>query len=383
MPKQVKSTLIETYRQRYKRCSRGKRTLIIDEVCEMLQITRKHAIKIMNNEYWRSESLKPGPEPIYNESIEKHLVYLWKAMDNLCSKNMKEALPEWLEFYDCDEGEKSLLRKVSASTIDRILKKYRAVPKAHSATSSMLKTKIPLELLDGKITEPGFVEADTVAQCGPSLAGQFVFSLTVTDLFSGWTENRAVWGKTGENVQAAIEDVETHLPFKLRGFATDNGNEFLNNDLYTYFSDRENKDDVVHFVRRRPYKKNDNAHVEQKNWTHVRKLWGYSRIDDENFDVDYMNDVYKNYWCPLKNFFIPTMKLKEKHRLGGRTIKTYEKPKTPYQRLIESDSLSNEAKEALIYLKSSLNPFKIKQELDTKMRWFFRIQNTRKERRCA
>ena len=133
-------------------------------------------------------------------------------------------------------------------------------------------------MLDASIIEPGFIEADTVAHCGTSMAGEFVNTLTMTDIYSGWTEVRAVWGKQSNAVLNAIRAIENTLPFKIKGFASDNGNEFLNNDLWTYFDQRPEK---VSFVRRRPYKKNDNAHVEQKNWTHVRQLLGYDRLDQQ------------------------------------------------------------------------------------------------------
>jgi hypothetical protein len=206
------------------------------------------------------------------------------------------------------------------------------------------KNKIPIKLLDADVTGPGFIEADTVAHCGTSMAGVFVNTLTMTDIFSGWTELRAVWGKQSDAVLDGIKTIEETLPFKIKGFASDNGNEFLNNDLWTYFTQRENK---IEFVRRRPYKKNDNAHVEQKNWTHVRQLLGYDRLDQQ-WDVNYINDIYVNYWLILWNYFTPVMKLKSKTRIGGKIIKQYDEPKTPFERLLESPSLSQEEKLTLM-----------------------------------
>src|SRR5581483_5888597 len=161
---------------------------------------------------------------------------------------------------------------------------------------------------DHDVNEPGFVEADTVAHCGTSMAGHFANTLTMTDILSQWTVNRAVWRKEGITVMNAIEKVEKGLPFKLKGFASDNGNEFLNNDLATYFENR--KKGKVEFVRRRPYKKNDNAHVEQKNWTHVRELVGYDRLD-RAYQVDQLNEIYA-IWNKLWNFYIPVMRLESK-----------------------------------------------------------------------
>ncbi len=167
----------------------------------------------------------------------------------------------------------------------------------------------------------------------------------------------------------AISSIEEALPFHVRGFATDNGNEFLNHDLHSYFFNRKNR---VDFVRRRPYKKNDNAHVEQKNWTHVRELFGYDRFDTLT-QVDWMNDIYKRLWNPLWNFFTPVMKLQSKTRVGGRITKVYDEPTTPYQRLINSNTLERGQLDKLQAQFKTMNPFEMKKELDEKLKWFFRI----------
>ena len=377
MPIGVKKILLEKIRLRYLKSSKHQKTLILDEFCATTGLTRKHAIRLLNNEI-KAPKAHPGPKYLYGPEVRAHVVKIWEAMGQICSKNMKAALPLWLEFYDCSQESKYLLYKISRSTIDRILQEHRnhlRIGKS-STVVSMLKNKIPIKLLDHKITEPGFVEADTVAHCGSSLAGEFVNTLTVTDVWSSWTENRAVWSKKGKNVLNAISDIERCLPFSIKGFSSDNGNEFLNNDLYTFFQGRSPK--KVAFVRGRPYKKNDNCFVEQKNWTHVRQLLGYDRLD-EFWDVDYINDMYKNYWNPLKNFFIPTLKLESKTRHGGKLIKTYGEPKTPYQRIVESESVSNDDKKLLEEKFKSLNPFKLRNELNHKLKWFFRIVEIRKK----
>jgi hypothetical protein len=293
---------------------------------------------------------------------------------------MLAALPYWLPFYVCPEDTRSLLLEVSSSKIDRVLKPYKEGKiKAFSSTrpaETYIKNKIPIKLLDDEITEPGFIEADTVAHCGNSLAGEFANSLTMTDLNSGWTENRATWTKERKAVRKAIAEVERSLPFKIKGFASDSGNEFFNHDLFDYFNDRPDK---VEHVRRRPYKKNDNAHVEQKNWTHVRELFGYDRFDHLDL-VEQMNEIYRDYWNPLKNFFTPVMKLKEKTRVGGRLVKRHDEPKTPYHRLMESEHLSKQEKIVLSSRFERLNPFELKEELETRLRWFFKFVEINKAR---
>lgn len=377
MPSGVKRILLQKLKVRYLKGSRRQKTLILDEFCATTELSRKHAIRLLNNEI-KSHREHPGPKYKYGEEVRKHVVILWESCGRICSKKMVGAIKLWLPFYEgIDDETRFLLTKVSSSTIDRILRGHRElVAKGRSLTSpSLIKNKIPIKLLEAGIVEPGFVEADTVAHCGTSMAGEFVNTLTVTDIFSGWTELRAVWGKRAEAVLDAVKAIETTLPFTIKGFASDNGNEFLNNDLFTYFDKRPEK---VHFVRRRPYKKNDNAHVEQKNWTHVRQLLGYDRLDLE-WDVDYINDMYVNYWLPLWNFFTPVMKLKSKTRVGGRIVKVHDEPQTPFARIINCEHVSQEQRQALLARREHLNPFRLKAELEKKLKWYFRIVDIRKK----
>ncbi|MEN9724396.1 MAG: hypothetical protein RJB38_2382 [Pseudomonadota bacterium] len=192
----------------------------------------------------------------------------------------------------------------------------------------------------------------------------FANSLTVTDIFSGWTENRALWGKTSARVIEAMRDIEARLAFRLLGFKSDSGSEFMNHELHAYF--RENRPEVpVQFTRSRPYKKDDNCYVEQKNYTHVRELFGYQRFDDPAL-VDRMNEIYVQYCCPLQNFFLPTQKLLRKTRVGAQIRKEYDRAETPYQRLIKSNALSEERKQALRARKAQLNPFELQKDLEKK-----------------
>ena len=381
MSNEVKRILLQKLKLRYLKGSRRQKSLILDEFCATTELSRKHAIRLLNNEI-KSHREHPGPKYKYGPDVRKHVVILWESCGRICSKKMVAAIKLWLPFYEgVSDDTRLLLKQISSSTIDRILQSHRAlVAKGRSLTrESMLKNKIPIKLLDSKVDEPGFIEADTVAHCGTSMAGEFVNTLTMTDIFSAWTEVRAVWGKQSREVLNAIKAVENVLPFKIKGFASDNGNEFLNNDLWTYFDNRPAK---VHFVRRRPYKKNDNAHVEQKNWTHVRQLLGYDRLDLQ-WDVDYINDLYQNYWLPLWNFFTPVMKLKSKTRVGGRIIKVHDDPRTPYERLLESPHLSQEEKQALMARREHLNPFGLRNELEKKLKWYFRIVDIRKKQSKA
>lgn len=377
MPIGVRRQYLEKIRLRYLKASKNEKTLILDEFCKVCDYDRKHAIKLLT-QVVREIQPKPGPKFRYGPDVIEHLVILWQAMGCICSKKVVAAIPLWLPFYEDGSPEaRWLLQKMSASSVDRHLLKHREQwQRGMSSTRpSLIKNRVPIKLLDHDISEPGFIEADTVAHCGTSLAGEFTNTLTMTDIFSGWTENRAVWRKESKTVLNAIRSVEASMPFSVLGFASDNGNEFLNHDLASYFFNRKNR---VDFVRRRPYKKNDNAHVEQKNWTHVREIFGYDRLEVET-QVEAMNEIYEKFWNPLWNFFTPVMKLESKTRVGGKLIKIYDDPKTPYQRLIDSKKLTEEQQKALEDRFKNLNPFVLKKELEEKLKWFLKLVEIRKK----
>lgn len=371
MPIELKRSYLNEIRLRYQNHTKKReKSLILNEFCNVCRYSRKYAIRILNGQV-QPRINKPGPKRKYDEAFIIHLVALWEATRRVCSKKLKHAIPLWLPFYKGSSAEINvLLLEVSPSTIDRLLKPYReGKRKGISATSpSLIKNKIPLKLLDEEIKYPGFIEADTVAHCGESLAGEFAWTLTMTDLFSGWTENRALWRKTSESVVKQVGRIEKRLPFDLTGFACDNGTEFLNTDLHNYLV--KNRKIPLNFVRRRPYKKNDNAHVEQKNFTHVRQLLGYDRIDEEHL-VGLMNEIYQVYFNPLQNYFIPSMKLIKKERHGSKVKKIYDEPKTPYQRLMDSGYVPKLKKKKLKEQYHQKNPFFLRRELDKKLKELF------------
>lgn len=368
MPIEFSRAYISEISLRYKNSTRGGKGRILDEFCAVNSYNRKHAIRILNGAV-KPRVRKPGPVSKYNRvDVLKALKELWNLMNEMCSKKMRVAFIDWLPFYDCSDEVKILLMKMSSSTIDRLLRAYRApLVKGISTTKrSHFRSKIPIKLLDAEIAIPGYVEGDTVAHCGLSAAGEFGSSLTVTDLCSGWTENRAMWTKKAEKVKDQLKDIEDRLPFTLIGLATDNGTEFLNEVVVDYMINREIP---IHMVRRRAYKKNDNAHVEQKNWTHVRQLFGYERIEDPGI-VLLMNEIYRAYWNPLLNFFTPVLKLKSKQRIGGYVKKIYDEPKSPYKRLLENTYVPEKEKSQLKDAFTLKNPIYLKKQLDEKLKEF-------------
>lgn len=376
MPIQLRKVYLDTIRERYRNAPKKLKKLILDEFCTNCSYSRKYAIRILNGQVTPRIN-KPGPKSIYDNTFVYHLHELWVWMNQICSKNMKAALPLWLPFYGkADERIRKLLLNVSPATIDRLLKPFKAgkVRGLSTTRPSLIKNRIPIQLIDSEITQPGFIEADTVAHCGTSIHGQYVHTLTMTDLMSGWTENRAVWSKDAEFIVNLVRDIENDLPFNMQGFACDNGSEFLNHELHDFLVKR---DTPVTFVRRRPYKKNDAAHVEQKNFTHVRELFGYERLEAPQF-VRIMNEIYRTFWNPMLNFFTPNLKLIKKERVGAKIKKTYDKPKTPYQRLLDSNKLSPKQRAELKEKMETKNPFYLKEQLESRLKLFKQLLDEEK-----
>jgi hypothetical protein len=367
---------------RYQRVGRKFKSKILDEFCDVCGYARKYAIELLSRKP-KTRPKRPGPKAKYDQGVLEPLKAIWLLAEQMCSKRLKVALPIWLPFYEAAHGAlskavRAKLLAISPATIDRLLKKARArYPRrglsGTRAGPEALKSQIPLRTDNGDIRKPGFLEVDTVAHCGDSLSGQFISSLTFVDVFSQWTENRAIANKGAAEVLRQVKNVEQALPFPLLGFDVDNGSEFLCWHLWRYFLDRLNPVDLR---RSRPYKKNDQAHVEQKNWTHVRQLLGYERLEGGAELVEAIDELYR-LWDLLHNFFCPTLKLQKKTRQGAKTIRKYETPKTPYQRLLSSPDVSQAHKAALRARFADLNPIQIKKQLEEQLRKVFQLARTR------
>ncbi|HAU4045979.1 TPA: transposase family protein [Legionella pneumophila] len=369
--------------KRYRAAGRREKGLILQELCDSSGYHKKHAIRLLNKNPKRMQcKIKTGrpnvyPEDVYLEPLKR----IWLLSDQPCGKRLKMILPLWLPFYGEDYGvlEPAIydgLLSMSAATIDRLLVPLRVKYKRSfggTKPGNILKKHIPVKTNQWDENQPGYLEADTVAHCGSSLSGNFVWSLTMTDICSGWTELRAVWNKGATGVVSQIEDIEHCLPFLILGFDCDNGSEFLNWHLMHYFSNEEGAH-RIHFTRSRPYHSDDNAHVEQKNWTHVRQLFGYARFDNEAL-VELMNDLYKNEVSQMNNFFLPNFKLIQKQRIQAKIIKKHSKPETPYQRLMKSDFIDEEKKKELTEIYNLLNPFKLQKTIQKKLKRIFAMVN--------
>jgi hypothetical protein len=367
MVQQSKREYLAAIWKRYAGAGRRYKQKILDEFCEVCGFHRKHAIRLLNRRK-AVPKRRPGRPSRYGEAERKVLEMIWLTANRPCSKRLKAALAIWLPHYERQEGRlpssvREKLLGISPRSLDRLMKPVRrrhgTRGRCGTRPGSLLKQQIPIKTEHADVHKPGVMEADTVAHCGASLDGNFVWSLTLTDIFSGWTTQRAVWNKGYEGVKKAIEDVESSLPFRLTGFHSDNGGEFLNHHLIRYFHER---DLPVAFSRGRPYHKNDTAHVEQKNYTHVRLLLGYSRIEDPDL-VPAINELYRT-WELFNNLFCPSAKLVKKEKIGSRYRKFYDLPQTPYHRLMNSPDVLEPLKTHITELFCNHNPFDLRRYID-------------------
>lgn len=377
MSQNEKKAYYYAIKDRYLKATKREKCIILDEFCKVCGYNKKYAIRLLNKKDTYKYKKKVGSKPVYSSSeFITALKNIWIATDYICSKRLKSAISLWLPYYESIYGSLSQktiheLHKVSPATIDRILKPIRRIGNkgiCGTKPGSILKTQIPIKTDNWDVTQPGFMEADTVAHCGNSLHGDFIWSLTMTDIHTEWTENRAVWNKGAIGVKKQIISIENVIPFDLLGFDCDNGSEFLNYHLFRYFKENGKN---TQFTRSRPYKKNDNAHVEQKNWAQVLHLFGYDRLDNESI-VELMNDLYSKEWSLYNNYFRPSQKLIKKIKINSKYIKKYDIPKTPYTRVIESNYVSDKMKEILKNKFNKLNPFELKIRIESKLKIIFK-----------
>lgn len=359
-----KRELFEAVKGRYHKANKSGRGRILDEFSANAGITRKYAIRLLNQGYRRGTK-RPGPKSKYGNDQEflRVLRHLWKLFHYPSGKVLKPQLCALMKYYPEHHGPVSRevhekLLSVSSATIDRLLRGYKRQGKATTKPGSLLRIEIPIRGSVWQEDCPGFVEADTVAHCGMSTHGTYVNTVTLTDIATSWTVVRAMFGKSGHETLQCIKEMQKSFPFPIKGFDSDSGSEFLNAHIVRYMAERN-----IRFTRSRPYRKNDNAHVEQKNYSFVRQLMGYDRFENPDL-VPIMNEVYEN-WCKLKNFWIPTMKLIEKTRVGSKIIKKHDKPTTPYERVLNSSWVADEVKEKLKKEYEALDPFVLKKNVDT------------------
>lgn len=291
---------------------------------------------------------------------------VWAAADYPWPVRLKALLPEWLpwicrHFHLTPEREGQLLA-ISARTLDARLRPYKTqLRRRRTKPGTLLKHYIPLKTDHWDVQVPGFTEIDLVAHSGNCATGEFCYSLNVTDIYTGWTESRAVLGRSQEAVCAALEEIRPALPFRLQGIDSDNGSEFINEHLLRYYQAHG-----IQFARGRPYKKDDNAHIEQKNWTHVRRILGYVRYDT-TAAREAISDLYRRELRQFQILFLPSVKLARKQRVGSRLRRHYEAPQTPARRLATAAGTPPTVGSELQRQQQGLDPFQLSRRIQRKL----------------
>jgi hypothetical protein len=365
---------------RYQKVSKPVRARILDEFCQICGYNRKYAIRLLSGPEPQKPKTQPkSRRPTYGHKMISALTAIWEAAGYPCSTRLKALLPLWLPWAIkrlalSAQTQKQLL-SISPATIDRRLKpKKRQLKKrlyGRTKPGTLLKHHIPIKTDSWNVKTPGFTETDLVSHSGHLASGEFIHSLNVTDIHSTWVETRAVMGKSQIAVLNAMKDIQQSLPFSLLGIDSDNGSEFINYHLKTFCDQNQ-----IQFTRGRPYKKDDNAHIEQKNWTHVRKIFGDERYDSPKA-FQAMNDLYRNELRILQNLFLPSMKLVKKTRVGSKLKRCYDKPQTPLERLANCPEADPAKTQALRKLRDRTDPFELAKRLEQKLERIYQLVNRR------
>lgn len=381
MSRQAKWEYFKVIYQRYHQADPRLKGVMLDEFCRNTGYNRKYAIRLVNG-----PPPDPAPRPrrrrrrspTYGAALISILATIWEAAGYPWSVRLKALLPIWMPWvrqrFSLRPEVERQLQRISARSIDYRLRaqKRRLKNRLYGRTKpgTLLKHHIPIKTDNWDVRTPGFTEIDLVSHSGNSASGDYCHSLNLTDIHTTWVETRAVLGKGQEGVRHALEQIRQALPFALRGIDSDNGSEFINGHLFRYCQALS-----VQFTRGRPYKKDDNAHIEQKNWTHVRKLLGYERYDSRAA-LEAINDLYAHELRLFQNLFLPSVKLVRKARIGSRLKRVYAAPQTPFQRVCASPQASPVQVAQLQQLRDTLDPFQLSQIINTKLDRIFHLASS-------
>jgi hypothetical protein len=396
---QQRQAVVAKAAARYQRSRKKEKGLILSELVELTEYSRVYARRVLRQ---HGQRLKLGKQsliadvrvhsarcrlPYYDEQVKAALIKIWRVMDYICGKRLQAALPELVTVLErhnelhCEAATKAKLLRISAATIDRLLgserRKYELRGRARTKPGTLLKHQIPIRTFaEWDEQQPGFGEIDLVGHDGGVAAGDYCQTLDLTDVATTWTETMAVRNKAQARVFEALQTVRKNLPFPLLGLDSDNGSEFINDQLLRYC-----RQEQITFTRSRPYRKNDNCFVEQKNYSIVRRAVGYARYDTEKQCV-LLNELY-SYLRLYTNFFQPTMKLKSKQREGSKVKKCYDQALTPYQRVMQSTLISKPKKQLLRTKYATLNPAALKRKIEGLQQRLAKTSSQTNWRECA
>jgi hypothetical protein len=368
---------------RYRRSNPEKKTVILDEFCKVCNYNRKYAIRLLNGRRPPSfPELRRPRGPSYGKPVIQALALVWEAAGYPWSVRLKALLPLWMPWlrqrFKLTQAQERQLLAISSRQIDRRLKvrKTRLRRRLYGRTKpgTLLKHHIPIKTDHWDVASPGFTEIDLVSHSGACADGEFAHSFNLTDIHSTWTETRAVLGKGQTGIVAALENMRQSLPFRLQGIDSDNGSEFLNAHLVRYCQTQQ-----IQFTRGRPYKKDDNAHIEQKNWTHVRKLVGWDRFDSPAA-VGLLNDLYRHELRLMMNLYQPSVKLIRKERIGSRLKRIYDAPQTPLDRLRACKGVDKTKLARLLQLRDTTDPFTLAKTIEDKLERIADLTGRRSDR---
>lgn len=355
---------------RYRRNSAEGKGKILDEFCRVCDYHRKHAIRLLSGP---SPKAPPRPRrsrgPSYGRTVIQVLAQVWEAAGYPWSVRLKAMLPLWLPWLRqrvaLTPALERQLRAISPRQIDRRLQSRKRILRrriyGRTKPGTLLKHHLPIKTDHWDVRSPGFTEIDLVSHSGDCADGEFAHSFNLTDIHSTWTETYAVLGKGQTGIVAGLEEMRQALPFRLRGIDSDNGSEFLNHHLVRYCRAGQ-----IQFTRGRPYKKDDNAHIEQKNWTHVRKMIGWDRYDSPAA-VGLLNDLYRHELRLMMNLFQPSVKLLRKERVGSRLKRIYDRPQTPLDRLRACRDVDRTQVNELLRLRATTDPFELARIIEKKI----------------
>ena len=380
MSRQGKWEYLKAIHARYRQASRAEKGQILDEFCQVTGYHRKSALRLLHGP---PPGRRPPPRrrraPSYGTRVIQVLAAIWRAAGYPWSVRLKALLPLWLPWartrFRLPPALEEQLLALSARQMDRRLAPHRQQVRkgryGRTKPGTLLKHHIPLRTDRWEVTVPGFTEVDLVAHAGESGEGEFLHSLNQTDIHTTWVETRAVLGRGQAGVQQALAEMRQVLPFALRGIDSDNGSEFINAHLYRYC-----QAEGIQFTRGRPYKKDDNAHVEQKNWTHVRKLMGYVRYDSREA-LTAMNALYRHELRLFQNLCLPSVKLVRKVRVGSRVRRVYDRPQTPFDRVRACPEADPVKVAQLQVLRDQLDPFALAEAIDRKLTQLYALAHHR------
>lgn len=386
----TRKNIAEKLAGRYQKASKKERGRILDEFCALTGYNRSYAACILRKKpppgkgrarppVKQAPAGRQGRRPVYTNDVRKALLPIWAILNYPCGRRLVAVLPqvtEKLERYGeitVPDSVREKLLVISASSADRLLaaerRKLQIKSRSKTKPGSLLKHQIPVRTFsEWDDARPGFLEIDLVGHDGGINSGEFCQSLDCVDVSSGWTEIRACRNKAQRWVFEAIDDVRSGLPFPLKGIDSDNGGEFINQPLTSYC-----EAGGITFTRSRPYRKNDSCFVEQKNFTAVRSYVGYLRYDSGQ-QLELLGELYQELRLYL-NFFQPQMRLKEKTREGSKVRKRYDKPKTPYERLLASPHVDELAKRKLRRQYARLNPADLARRINAIQARLFKISS--------